>query len=175
MAGTSQDGLYREAAAEFGAALERLARCYENDPDKRRDLMQDIHLALWRSLEGFDGNCSLRTWIYRVAHNTAASYVIRERRAHAGVFVGLEDLERVEGQQPEMAARMERSEALERLLGLIHQLQPLDRQVILSFLEGLDAPAIAEITGLSPGNAAVKVHRIKNILTRRFQEVGHDR
>jgi RNA polymerase sigma-70 factor (ECF subfamily) len=110
-----------------------------------------------------------------VAHNTAASYVIRERRAHAGVFVGLEDLERVEGQQPEMAARMERSEALERLLGSIHQLQPLDRQVILSFLEGLDAPAIAEITGLSPGNAAVKVHRIKNILTRRFQEVGHDR
>jgi RNA polymerase sigma-70 factor (ECF subfamily) len=70
---------------------------------------------------------------------------------------------------------MERSEALERLLGSIHKLQPHDRQVILSFLEGLDAPAIAEITGLSPGNAAVKVHRIKNILTRRFQEVGHDR
>jgi RNA polymerase sigma-70 factor, ECF subfamily len=61
---------YEEASAAYGAALERLARAYEADPDRRRDLLQEIHIALWRSLEGFDGRCSLRTWVYRVAHNT---------------------------------------------------------------------------------------------------------
>jgi len=62
--------------------------------------------------------------------------------------------------------------ALERLLGLIQSLKTLDRQVILSYLEGMDAASIGEITGLSQGNVATKIHRIKNILTRRFQEGG---
>ncbi len=66
-----------EAAAEFGPALDRLARGYEADADLRRDLRQDIHTELWRSLARFDGRCSLRTWVYRVAHNTAASHVLK--------------------------------------------------------------------------------------------------
>src|SRR5262245_7608505 len=84
------DTRYEEAAATHGAALERLARAYESDPDRRRDLLQDIHLALWRSLAGFDGRCSLRTWVYRVAHNTATSQVIRRRR-RAPTLVSLDD------------------------------------------------------------------------------------
>ena len=66
---TSQDDQYRDAAAGFGPALDRLACAYEADPDIRRDLLQDIHLALWRSFANFDGRCSLRTWVYRIAHN----------------------------------------------------------------------------------------------------------
>ena len=79
----SQDDLYRQASAEYGAALDRLARAYELDSDKRRDLLQEIHLALWRSFEHFEARCSLRTWVYRVAHNTAASHVMRQKRTNA--------------------------------------------------------------------------------------------
>ena len=68
---------YAEAARIFGGALERLAAAYERDPEARRDVLQDIHVALWRSLARYDGRCSLRTWVYRVAHNTAISRVIR--------------------------------------------------------------------------------------------------
>jgi RNA polymerase sigma-70 factor (ECF subfamily) len=63
-------------------------------------------------------------------------------------------------------------EALGRLLALVQRLKPLDRQVILSYLEGMDATAIGEITGLAPGNVATKIHRIKNILTRAFHQGG---
>ena len=62
------DDLYREAVEQFGSSLDRLARAYELDPEKRRDLSQDIHFQLWRSFQRYDGRCSLRTWIYRVAH-----------------------------------------------------------------------------------------------------------
>src|SRR5215831_11730601 len=72
-----QDERYAEAVRQFGPALERLACGYERDRDKRRDLLQEIHIALWRSLARFDGRCSLRTWVYRVAHNTATSKVLR--------------------------------------------------------------------------------------------------
>jgi RNA polymerase sigma-70 factor, ECF subfamily len=47
---SSQDKRYVRTAAEFGAALERLACAYEVDPQLRRDLLQDIHIALWQSV-----------------------------------------------------------------------------------------------------------------------------
>lgn len=167
---TNPDQLYEEAAATFGAALERVARAYEANPDRRQDLIQEIHLALWRSLEHFAQRCSLRTWVYQVAHNVAASHVVRQRRTYAGL-VSLEEIESlpVDGES-EFAA--DRSTALERLLRLIQRLKPVDRQVILSYLEGMDAASIGEITGISPANVAMKIHRIKSILARRFRKGG---
>jgi len=170
----TQDELYEEVSATYGAALERLARAYEADPEIRRDLVQDIHIGLWRSFEGFDGRCSLRTWVYRVAHNVATSHVIRQRRTSSRALVGLEEIEHLpDSGDGELAAG--RREALVRLLALIQRLKPLDRQVIVAYLEGTDAASIGEITGLSPGNVATKIHRIKTVLARRFQEGGqHD-
>lgn len=168
-----QDELYREAAATHAAAIGRLARAYEADQDKRRDLIQDIHVALWRSFASFNGACSLRTWIYRVAHNTAISHVLRERRRNRHTMVSLEEIENMASAiDTERAARQQ--EALERLLAMIRTLNPIDRQVILCYLEGMDAVSIGEIAGLSAGNVATKIHRIRNVLSCRFHEGGRD-
>jgi RNA polymerase sigma-70 factor (ECF subfamily) len=163
----SQDSLYREVAEAYGASLDRLARAYEADPETRRDLLQDIHLQLWRSFSSFEGKCSLRTWVYRVAHNVAASHVVRQRRNRLRL-ASIEELDAMASTDrpaPEGAA-------LERLSGLIRQLKPLDRQIIVSYLEGWDANSTAEMTGLSAANVAMKVHRIKNVLKRWFEEGG---
>jgi RNA polymerase sigma-70 factor (ECF subfamily) len=167
-AAPGQDDLYHDTAQQYGAALERLARAYEADADVRRDLLQDIHVALWRSLTSFDGRCSLRTWVYRVAHNVAATHVLRQRR-RAQALVGLEELENFPDESAGQQAA-DRSHSLDKLLQLIQRLNPLDRHVILAYLEGLDAASIGEITGLSAGNVATKIHRIKNLLARRFRQ-----
>jgi RNA polymerase sigma-70 factor, ECF subfamily len=163
-----QNQLYAGAAAEWGRMLDRLSAGYEADPDKRRDLRQEIHFQLWRSFQAFDGRCSVRTWTLRVAHNTAASYVIRERRVNAKL-VGLEEIERTwesAGQPPDI----DRDRALHEVQELILQLNPLDRQIIISYLEGLEAAAIAEITGLTAANIGMKIHRIKKILAHRIRK-----
>ncbi len=167
---TNQGDLYQDAVGQFGPALERLARAYEADPEKRRDLRQDIHFQLWRSFQRYDGRCSLRTWIYRVAHHVAASHIIRERR----IFSKLVSLEEFEARPDRAAdsATTDRRLNLDRLSALIQQLKPLDRQVIVSYLEGIDAASIGEITGLSPANVAMRIHRIKNLLAKRFHEPG---
>jgi len=164
---SEQERRYLEAAATFGPALERLARAYEHDDDKRSDLLQDIHVALWRSFARFAGRCSLRTWVYRVAHNTATSKTLRPR-AHAPTFVAIEDgLDSLaEGAAEEQ--RLDRTRAVERLHELIRRLRPLDRQVMLLYLEQLDAASIAEITGLSAASVSTRVHRIKQVLVRQF-------
>jgi RNA polymerase sigma-70 factor (ECF subfamily) len=164
--GSAALALYQEAAAGFGGAIERLARAYEADPDRRRDLLQEIHVALWRSFEVFDGRCSLRTWVYRVAHNVAISQVTR-RSGRTPQLVSLDELDEPQ-EVHEHETVLDRQLALDRLLKLIHTLKPLERQIILLYLEGMDAAAIGEVTGISSGNVATKVHRIKNILARRF-------
>ena len=166
----SQDSLYEQAEDAFGSSLDRLARAYELDPEMRRDLLQEIHFQLWRSFANFEQRCSLRTWVYRVAHNVATGYVIRQRRTKERL-VSVETLEAMPASDHgELAATQ--AEALDRLSMLIQRLKPLDRQIIVSYLEGMDATSIGELTGLSPGNIAMKVHRIKNILKRWFGEGG---
>ena len=76
----SQDALYERISAEYAAPLTRLARAHEADPSMQQDLLQEIHIALWRSLPAFGGRCSLRTWVYRVAHNAAVDCTCCARR-----------------------------------------------------------------------------------------------
>jgi hypothetical protein len=73
------DEKYEQARTEFGPVLRRMARGYESNPERRRDLLQEMHIALWRSLRLFDGQCSLKTWVYRVGHNVSASHVLNNR------------------------------------------------------------------------------------------------
>jgi RNA polymerase sigma-70 factor (ECF subfamily) len=162
------DGFYAEAAATYSAALERLARAYESDPDPRLDLLQEVHVALWRSFAAFDGRCSLRTWVYRVAHNVATSQVIRRRRRTA-TLVGLDEIDSLPD-SVDPGQMLDDRRALDRMMTLIHRLDPIDRQVTLLYLEGLDAASIGEVAGISPGNVATKIHRVKRILARRFHE-----
>lgn len=164
----SQDALYQEAAAAQGAAIGRLTQAYEADPDRRRDLAQDIHVALWRSLAAFDGRCSLSTWTYRVAHNVAATHVLRQKRQRRSRLVGLDEIAEAPAPDNPEAAAGERH-AMGRLMALVQGLKPTDRQVVLLYLEGLDAAAIGEVAGLSPGAVSVKIHRLKAVLAQGFQ------
>ena len=60
--------------------------------------------------------------------------------------------------------------ALNRLLVLVHNLRPADRQIMLLYLEGFESEAIAETVGISPTNVTTKIHRIKGLLARLFQK-----
>jgi RNA polymerase sigma-70 factor, ECF subfamily len=113
----TRDDWYQEAVAAYGRALGRIARAYELDSDKRRDLLQEIHLSLWRSFGPFE---------------------IRERRAKLNTLVTLEEIDN--GSEPtDHRQDTEQRIALERLLRLIHQLRPIHRQVMLLYLEEMDS------------------------------------
>lgn len=170
---TGQDALFARAMADYGPALERLARGYEADTDLRRDLSQEIQVALWRSLAGFAGRCSLRTWVYRVAHNVAASHALAGRRRSVETLVDLEGLEGLAAATDTERAVGEQ-QALARLMTLIQRLKPVDRQVVLLWLEDLDAAGIGEVTGLTPGAVTTKLHRAKAALAAMFRMENPD-
>jgi RNA polymerase sigma-70 factor (ECF subfamily) len=170
-----QDKRYARAAADFGPALERLSRAYEADADQRQDLLQEIHLALWRSFARFDGRCSERTWVYRVAHNVATSHMLKRRRVRTQKLLTLAELA-AQGAPAQAGpeAEVDDRQAIARLTSLVQALAPSDRRIVLLYLEGLESAAIGEVCGLTPGAVATKIHRLKAVLARRFRQGGPD-
>ena len=161
------NALYQQAARQFGRDLARFVAGYERDEARRQDLLQEVHLALWRSCSGFAGQCSLRTWVYRVAHNVGVSHVQRSMRRVKLSDSSVEALELRVDEGADMQLT-ERRIDLQRVMALVHALIPLDRTLMLLYLEDLDAASIADITGLSARNVATKIHRIKQLLINRL-------
>jgi RNA polymerase sigma-70 factor, ECF subfamily len=87
-------------------------------------------------------------------------------------LVSLEDIDALPDMDAENA--MDRQSRLDQIYWLVQQLRPMDRQIILCYLEDMDAASIAEITGLSPQNISTRIHRIKNLLATRYQKGGSD-
>ena len=159
----NQDTRYRLAIDTFGADIARFVVGYERNLIRRQELLQEVHVALWQSFANFKDECSLRTWVYRVAHNVGVTHVQRSLRAVKGSELDSEEVAFVVDEQADIGIT-ERRLDLERLVALLHRLAPLDREIMLLYLEDLDAASIGEITGLSARNVATKVHRIKALL-----------
>ncbi|EAQ30158.1 probable RNA polymerase ECF-type sigma factor [Erythrobacter sp. NAP1] len=160
------DTLYRQAGEEFAPALARLARAVERNADKARDLEQEMHCALWSSLARFNGDCTIKTWVYRVAHNVAADHVAKAMRGPTKI--PLDEIDALpDAANPEADAA--ENLVLEQVAELIRRLPALDAQVIILWLEGESASDISEITGLSSGAVATRVHRIKALLAGHFE------
>ena len=83
------------------------------------------------------------------------------------MMISLEEIDQMPATM--VPATEDRKQRLDRLLAMLRTLKPVDRQVILAYLEDMDATGIGEITGLSPENVATKIHRIKKMLAQRFQ------
>ena len=163
-----QDALYERISAEYAAPLARLARAHEADPSLQQDLLQEIHIALWRSLPAFGGRCSLRTWVYRVAHNVAATHVLRRRRRFVKNLVSLDDID-IASEAPDVGSVVDEARMLARMRSLVQRLKPLDREVFVLYLEGLSMEDIAEIAGLSQTNTRTKLHRIRALLAAQLR------
>lgn len=136
------------------AILYKVSRTYAAyEPD---DLAQEIAIQLWRSFPSFDPSRSkFSTWMYRVALNTAISFQRRERlRAHKPLDEELLTL------PPRADPNLH--DELRMLREWIANLErPVDKALVLLFLEGESHRGIAEILGISESNAATKLARLK--------------
>ena len=138
------------------SSLSRLAWSYTDTPADREDLLQDIAMALWQALPGFRGECSERTFVYRIAHNRALNALARRRPQ--GGEVDLRD------PAPTVEAHLARRQQSEQLADAVKRLPLLYRQVVVLVLEGLEYSEIAEILGISESNVGVRLNRARPLL-----------
>jgi RNA polymerase sigma-70 factor (ECF subfamily) len=161
-------GRFCELFEAYQPALRRLVGAYVINPADREDLLQDIAAGIWKSLPGFRGESSERTWIYRIAHNIAirSSSQVRTRSAREPGLESTFDSPSGERSAEDALLLGEKQRAL---MDAIRDLPASDRQIVMLHLEGLSAAEIEEVTGVSAGAIATRLTRIRQKLTERVQ------
>jgi RNA polymerase sigma-70 factor (ECF subfamily) len=155
------EATYLRLLRDHEAGIRRLSASYERDPARRQDLMQDIWLALWQALPAFRGDCSERTFVYRIAHNRAISHIDRWRLRRTEPLDGLEPMAGG-ARDPERA--LSDRERGERLHAAVTRLPFGMRQAIMLMLEGLSHREIADVLGITENSVAVRISRARAAL-----------
>jgi len=152
--------------AANGSALARLAASYTNSATDRDDLVQEIALAVWQALPRFRGECSERTFLFRIAHNRAISHLARTRSQ----MPAYDDEIEVRDPAPDPESGLAREQSAARLQDAIHRLPLAYRQVITLTLEGLGYAEIAEVLGISESNVGARLTRARQILRKSLEQ-----
>ena len=165
------DDRFHRLLREYGSAIERLASAYEPDPNEREDLMQEIVFALWNALPSFRGECSERTFAFRIAQNRGLTHRWRRRRRNTHL-VELSNVSEIADPLTEDDSPP-RAIGRDELVAAVQRLPDLHRDVIVLSLEGLTNGEITEVMGISEGNVAVRLSRgraaLRGILTSRSE------
>ena len=149
----------------------KIAASYCHGPEDRADLVQDIHLQLWRAWPSYEASRTFSTWMYRVALNVAISH--RRVRSRQGQHEALDEAhESLVGADDVDAAARQQLALVERAM---HEVDPLDRALLVLHLEGCSHREIGEVMGISETNAATRLGRIRQQLRRSVgaEGVGH--
>jgi RNA polymerase sigma-70 factor (ECF subfamily) len=149
--------------------LYKASRIYADSLEDREDLQQEILIQLWKSYQNFKGNSEFSTWMYRVAINTAITYLKKEKKRtnnHTDVphhfEVQHEDYNPTKDKQ------------LEVFYTAVQELKALEKAVIFYFMEGMSHKEIGDNLGLSEGNARVKLNRTKEKIQQIIKKSGYE-
>ena len=126
--------------------------------EDRDDLAQEIAAQLWKAWPKYDDSRLFTTWMYRIALNVAISFVRREVR-HRRVFTPLE--EALHETVPQPPGDSDPADRMMRLQRFIAREPPLERALLLLYLEDTSQKEIAEILGITPTNVSTKINRLK--------------
>lgn len=139
------------------AIAHKVARLYCFDTEDQEDLLQEMMYQLWRSFPGFDRRSKFSTWMYRVCLNTGLTYRRKNKRTP---HESLSPLHQQLG-EPDTGPR---EDATAMLYEAIATVSPLNKAIILLYLEDLSYEEITAVTGLTRTNVSVRLVRIKKEL-----------
>ena len=157
------DRQLRELIEEHADAVYRVAYGVLHDRGLAEDVVQETMIKAWEASDSFRGDSSLRTWVLRIAHNSAID-ALRRRRDQA---TAPEDLpETSEGDPDGDPARRAAGRAdLEQLATAMGRLDELSRSVVvLREVEGMSYQQIADAVDVPVATVKTRLLRARRVL-----------
>jgi RNA polymerase sigma-70 factor (ECF subfamily) len=149
----------------------RVCRVYAWNAADQDDLYQEILFQIWRGLPGLKENKFVNTWLYRVAINTAISFV-RKRTSSSDRVVHFEHANLTRAIESRQSTEENPEDRLADLYTAIYKLNPLEKALVTLFLEDFTYEQIAEATGINASHVGVMLHRAKKKLSSLMMEVS---
>lgn len=142
----------------------KVANSYCCEISERDDLIQEIILQVWLSIENFNDKYKWSTWIYRIALNTSISFY-RKNKTRKEKTVILSPIIEL----PSDDEKNFEDDDLLLLWKFVRELKEIDRALILLHLDGLKSKEIADIISTTQTNVTTKISRIKKKLKLKFE------
>lgn len=158
---------FQKLIEEHKGILLKVARIYCQNEYDRIDLIQEMSIQIWRSLDKYEEQCKISTWIYRVALNVAISFYRKNARRQDNTIPLHNELYQI----PESEDKDNESKLI-LIEHFIQELNDLDKALMLLYLEDKSYAEIAEILGISQSNVGTKINRIKGRLKINFSQVN---
>ncbi|RKR81576.1 RNA polymerase sigma-70 factor (ECF subfamily) [Mucilaginibacter gracilis] len=155
--------VFEEIYRDYWNKVFRICMGYVNDHDWARDIAQDTFIAIWKQLPNFRNEAAIGTWIFRIASNNCLRQIERNNKMPRAEMP----------EQIEYKADPDKESQTQFLYKCIAELPETDRIIISLELENVKQAEIASIVGLSETNVRVKVFRIKEKLTKKFEKYEH--
>lgn len=155
---------FDQISREYGPMIKRIACSYEADVSLAEELVQEIHVALWRALPTFRGAASMRTFVARIATNRALTHVARQMRSPTIVEVNADIPTNDANPEAQALALSKRSQ----LLMAVRSLPLAYRQVVTLTLEELSTTETATTLGITTNAVAIRLSRAKKLLRERL-------
>lgn len=155
-AASAEQERFTSLLEQHAGIIRKVAFTYAQTFADREDLAQEITLQLWRAYPRYASDRPFSTWMYRIALNVAISSL--RRLSHPGrQTVPLEEREIAEEKSGDAAT----DERIALLQKVIAALPPLERGLMLLYLDDHSYRDIAAVLGLSETNVATKLQRLK--------------
>ena len=139
--------------------VHKVCRLYSNNQDAHNDLFQEITIQLWRAYPKFRGDSKFSTWMYRVGLNTAITLYRKSKRS-----IKTSDFDAYQFKIKAEEYDSTEVEQLKLLYQAVHQLNDIEKALVLLYLEDKDYREISETLGITEVNARVKMNRVKKKL-----------
>lgn len=155
---------------EHKKIIYKIVNSYCQNKEDRKDLEQEIIIQLWNSFDKYNSDYKYSTWMYRIALNVAISFYRKEKKwSIKNDFYNEESIFKIEEDTSE--EQTELNYHLKLLQEFIHNLNELNKALMLLYLEEKSYEEIAEILGITKTNVATKISRIKLKLKKEFQNI----
>jgi len=127
------------------------------------DILQDVFLAIWQSANRFRGHSSVKTWMFRIAHNQAVSW-LRRRKNSDQVIDNIENFSLLSKDLPPEEKLLQEWQS-NRVQSALEKLSPNHRSVVeLTFVHGFAYREIAEIMRCPVGTVKSRMsYALKNL------------
>ena len=155
---------------EHKKIIYKIVNSYCQNKEDRKDLEQEIIIQLWNSFDNYNSDYKYSTWMYRIALNVAISFYRKEKKwSIKNDFYNEESIFKIEEDTSEKQTELDFH--LKLLQEFIHNLNELNKALMLLYLEEKSYEEIAEILGITKTNVATKISRIKLKLKKEFQNI----